>query len=279
MSEDRIHQAVSADGTEIAGRVHGQGPPLVMFHGLLEDGDTCWEALTPHLHHHFTCYLPSARGVGLSADSSDHAPARHQEDAVAFVDSIGEPVLVMGESDGAMLALHAAAASPAVVAAAVYEPFVGSAMREDDLARVGAAVEQTAAAAAEGRLTDAAQSFVRAIATDEEIAKLEAAGFFVRNSRYVPVLLQDLQELMAYDGAQPDDPSRLAEITVPVLLLRGGHTLHSTFFADAEEHVARHVADPHRRRPLPGAGHFGPSIAPEPIARELIAFFDKVQRT
>ena len=278
MSDDRIHAAISADGTEIAGRVHGDGPPLVLFHGLLEDGDTCWEALLPHLTGQFACYLPGTRGVGLSGDSPDHAPPRHREDAVAFVDSIGEPVLIMGESNGATLALHAAAEAAAVVAVAVYEPFVTSVLREDDLARVGAVIEQTAEAAGRGRLTDAARAFVRAVATDSEIAALEAAGYFEHNSRYVPMLLQDLQEAMADDGPQPTDPSELAKITVPVLLLRGERTLHETFAADAEQHVAEHVADPHVCEPLPGVGHLAPSTAAELVAGELSSFFASVRR-
>jgi hypothetical protein len=48
MMSDQIHRAVSADGTEIAGRVHGQGPSLVLFHGAPHDGDLAWEALVPH---------------------------------------------------------------------------------------------------------------------------------------------------------------------------------------------------------------------------------------
>ncbi|HUH08121.1 MAG TPA: alpha/beta hydrolase [Egibacteraceae bacterium] len=278
MTDDRIHRAISADGTEIAGRVHGQGPPLVLFHGLLEDGDTCWEALVPHLTDRFTCYRPSSRGVGLSGDNPDHAPPRHWEDAVAFVDSIDAPVFLMGESDGATQALHAAAEAAAVVAVAVYEPFVGSVMRENDLARLGAVVEQTAEAAADGRLADAARTFTRAVATEDEIAALEATDFFEHNSRYVPVLLQDLQASMAYEGPQPTDPSELAKIAAPVLLLRGQQTLHGTFFADSEQHVAQHVADPHVREPLLRVGHWAPSIAPEPIAKELISFFESVRR-
>jgi pimeloyl-ACP methyl ester carboxylesterase len=48
MASDRIQRAVSADGTEIAGHVHGQGPPLVLFHGGPDDGDLAWEVLVPH---------------------------------------------------------------------------------------------------------------------------------------------------------------------------------------------------------------------------------------
>ncbi len=82
MTDDRIHRAVSADGTEIVGRVQGQGPPLVLVHAPVHDGDMAWEALLPHLTDRFTCYLPSLRGRGLSGDNPDHsAPRSHfQED-------------------------------------------------------------------------------------------------------------------------------------------------------------------------------------------------------
>jgi pimeloyl-ACP methyl ester carboxylesterase len=275
MSEGRIHRAISADGTVIAGRVQGQGPPLVLFHGLLEDGDTCWEALLPYLTDRFTCYLPSARGVGRSGESPDRAPRRHRQDAVAFVDSIGEPALLVGESDGASQALHAAAEATSVVAVAVYEPFVTAVLRPEDLGRLGAILGQTVEAAEDGRLADAARSFVRAVATDQEIAALEATGYFEDRARYVPMLLQDLQASMADEGPQATDPSELARITVPVLLLRGGETLHGTFAADAERHVAQHVADPHVLEPLRGVGHFAPSLAPRRIAEQVVAFFGR----
>ena len=98
MNEKRIHRAVSADGTEIAGRVVGEGPALVLVHGGIGHGDLAWEALLPHLTDRFTCYLPSTRGRGLSSDNPDHSPARLEEDVTAFVDSIGEPVCLVGWS-------------------------------------------------------------------------------------------------------------------------------------------------------------------------------------
>jgi hypothetical protein len=33
MGEERIHRTVSADGTEIVGRMHGDGPSLVLLRG------------------------------------------------------------------------------------------------------------------------------------------------------------------------------------------------------------------------------------------------------
>ncbi len=39
MNESRTHRAISDDGTEIARRVQGQGPPLVLVHRGLGDGE------------------------------------------------------------------------------------------------------------------------------------------------------------------------------------------------------------------------------------------------
>ena len=72
-SEDQIHVAVSNDGTKIAGRVRGNGPPLVLVHGGLGSGEFSWLFLLPFLVEHFTCYLMSTRGRGLSGDGADHS--------------------------------------------------------------------------------------------------------------------------------------------------------------------------------------------------------------
>src|ERR687891_2802795 len=165
MSDERIHRAVSADGTEIAGRVRGRGPALVLVHGGIGDGDIAWEALLPHLTDRFTCYLPSTRGRGLSSDNPDHSPARLEEDVTAFVDSIGEPVCLVGWSGSGAWVLDAAVRSGSVAAVAAYEPFVMSVMRDDDLARTFATMEQVGVAAADGRPVQAAGALPRGIFT------------------------------------------------------------------------------------------------------------------
>jgi len=228
----------------------------------------------PHLTDRFTCYLPSTRGRGLSADSPDHSPPRLQEDFNAFVDSIGAPVFLAGWSTGGPWALGAAAAhSASVAAAAVYEPTVIPVMREDERASLLAMAQQMGVAAAEGRLIDAAQMFHAWLGTDDEIAALDA-DYFERCAAVVPATLRSIQQSAAYEGSQPTDPEVLAKVTMPVLLLRGQQTLRDAFYADSEQHVAQHVAVPHVREPLPGLGHWAPILAPEPIAKELISFFE-----
>jgi pimeloyl-ACP methyl ester carboxylesterase len=277
MTEGRIHRAVSADGTEIAGRVQGQGPPLVLVHSPVHDGDMAWEALVPHLTDRFTCYLPSLRGRGFSGDNPDHSPPRFQEDVDAFIDSIGESVFLMGWSDGANLALGAAANSLAVAAVAVYEPGVYSLMREDDLARFGDVIEQQMEAVADGRSLDAALIFLRFVCTDEEFAALDA-DYVDQQASLHPLVLEEVPQEASYDGPQPTDPDVLARIQAPVLVLLGQQeSWMRTWFTDSAQHVAGHVDDAPLRE-LPGIGHFAPLVAPEPIAREVISFFTSVRR-
>jgi pimeloyl-ACP methyl ester carboxylesterase len=270
MTDHRIHRAVSADGTEIAGRVQGQGPPLVLVHPNLLDGDIAWEALVPHLSDRFTCYLPSLRGRGLSSDHPDHSPPRLSEDVIAFVDSIGESVCLVGWSDSGPM-FDAAIHSDSVAAVADFEPAVYPLMREDVLAGFGATIQRWTAEAADGRLDDAARTIHHFVCTDDEFAALEA-DYLERFETNLPVVMEELQQSQGYDGPASTDPEMLGRITAPVLVLRSLAGALGTFFADSVQHVAEHVADAQVRE-LSDVGHFAPVVTPEPLARELISFF------
>jgi pimeloyl-ACP methyl ester carboxylesterase len=276
MNEKRIHRAVSADGTEIAGRVVGEGPALVLVHGGIGHGDLAWEALLPHLTDQFTCYLPSTRGRGLSGDHPDRTPPRLVEDVTAFVDSIGEPVCLVGWSGSGPWCLGAAAHSDSVIAVAVYEPVVpGSG--ETDMPRLGAALEKVGMAAANGRLVDAVRAFAAGICTDHEVAALETTTFFERWADAVPALLNDLGQDNAYEGPRSIDPVALQQVSVPVLVLRGEQTLLTSLWQESAEHVARHVPDTHIRK-LSGVGHFAPVLAPQLLSNELVSFIESVHQ-
>ena len=277
MTDTRIHRAVSTDGTEIAGRVLGDGPALVLVHGGIGDGETAWDAMLPHLTDRFTCYLPSTRGRGLSADDPDHSPPRLEDDVTAFVDSIGEPVYVVGWSGSGAWVLGAAARSDAVAAVAVYEPTLIPVMAEDDLAETLGTMQQVGAAAADGRLVDAVRVFASWICTEEETAALTQTSFDDVWAARVPAMLRFVQQDGSYEGPRSTDPEALARITVPVLVLMGQQTRLRPFFTAAAEFIAQHVADPQVWE-LPGAGHFAPVLAPESVADELITFFESARQ-
>jgi pimeloyl-ACP methyl ester carboxylesterase len=177
MSTQRTHYATSTDGVTIGGTVHGQGPPLVFWHGAIGDGDLDWQALLGHLTGRFTCHLPSMRGRGLTGDHPNLTLGRRVDDVLAYVDSIGQPTGLVGWSAGAYLALGAAAQSDAVNAVAPFEPVVARVMGEQERATLGETLVRMGALAAEGRLTDAARAFAGFVFHDEEVAELEDAGY------------------------------------------------------------------------------------------------------
>jgi len=89
---DRIQQAVSADGTRIAARVRGEGPPIVLLPAGPGDSELSWNRVASYLSERFTCYLLETRGRGPSGDHPDHSPERQVEDVLALVEAIDEPV-------------------------------------------------------------------------------------------------------------------------------------------------------------------------------------------
>lgn len=271
-SIDRIHRAVSDDGTEIAGRVYGEGPPLVLVHGSMDDGAD-WSAVRPLLSDRFTCYVLSTRCRGLSGAHPDLSPERRVQDVTAFTDSIGEPVGLAGISGGGTLALGAAARGQAVAAVAVYEPIVLEVMSEQVLADFQDRIARMDEAAVHGRPTDAAQVFVEFITNDDELAALTEIGGIELAARYLPVDLQEFRQFLSGHSPSPTDPRVLKQISAPVLILRGTRSA-MTWFTGSAQHAARHIPDA-TVRPIAGAGHLGALTHAEAVTDELIQFFER----
>ncbi len=271
MSNDRIHRATSDDGTEIAGRVHGQGPPLVLVHGALADGDTAWTPLLPFLSNRFTCYAMSTRNRGLSGESDDLSPPRLIQDVAAFAESIGEPVGLMGLSGGALLSLGAARSSGAVSAVAAYEPPIFEVITEAVFRRFTDTIARMTELTADGELAGAAQTFVEFVTNEEELASVAEMDFFEALAPNVLVQLREFQQMRDYDGPAPTAPEELAKITAPVLLLHGTRSNPPNWFTDGVDHVASHVTNAHVRK-ITGAGHLAPIVEPERTAAELTRF-------
>ncbi len=273
MQQERIHRAVSNDGTEIVGRVEGHGPPLVLVHGAIADGDSEWSAVLPQLAEHFTCYMPSTRGRGLSGHHPDVSREARVADVLAFVESLGEPVGMAGVSGGGMISLGVAARTSAVAALALYEPVVFEAASDERMQVFAQAIDEMTAAAGRGRPDEAIGAFAATIANEQEQAALDADPDSVEEAgRYLDVDIAELREAYRFEGTSPTDPASLRRIEVPVLLLHGAGT-PTPWFADGCRFVADHVADAVVRQ-VPEVGHFGPLMGPELLAPELIDFFE-----
>jgi pimeloyl-ACP methyl ester carboxylesterase len=272
MADERIHRAVSDDGTGIAGRVYGSGPPLVLVHGAASDGEVEWAPAVPLLAERFTCYLLDGRCRGLSDASDDLSPERLVEDITAFVDSIGVPVRLAGASGGGMYVLGAAARSAAVAAVAVWEPVVLETISEQLAESFQEVLERMRTDVVAGRHVDAAATFLSLVGTDAEMAALAASGELAKASRYAAVDLREVEQATTSEGPTPTDPSVLTKITAPVLLLLGGESKQRDWFRAGAAFAAEHLADA-RVREIAGVGHLTHQVTPQPLARELLDFF------
>jgi pimeloyl-ACP methyl ester carboxylesterase len=116
-----LQKVVSKDGTPIASWVSGQGPPLVLVHGIGAD-HTGWKPVLPALEKHFTVYAVDRRGRGESGDSSQYRIEREFEDIASVVGSIHEPVNLLGHSYGALCSLEATLLTSNVRSLVLYEP-------------------------------------------------------------------------------------------------------------------------------------------------------------
>lgn len=107
-----MEKIASKDGTPIACWRTGEGLPLVLVHGGISD-HTYWDPILPELEQRFAVYTIDRRGFGQSGDYSDsYAIEREYEDVAAVVDSIGEPMNLLGHSYGAICSLEAARLTP-----------------------------------------------------------------------------------------------------------------------------------------------------------------------
>ncbi len=116
-----MNTTTSKDGTTIAFERSGQGPPLVVVGGALNDRRAA-ATLAGLLAPSFTVYAYDRRGRGDSGDTPPYAVEREVEDLVSLVEEAGGTAFVFGHSSGAVLALEAAAATPGITKLVLYEP-------------------------------------------------------------------------------------------------------------------------------------------------------------
>jgi pimeloyl-ACP methyl ester carboxylesterase len=125
----QVETIASKDGTPIACRRTGEGPPLVLVHGTAADHSR-WSPVLPALQERFTVYAIDRRGRGGSGDSDRYTMEREAEDIASMIDSIGNSVSLLGHSYGALLALEAALLARNVRKLVLYDPGIEVAGRE-----------------------------------------------------------------------------------------------------------------------------------------------------
>ena len=251
----------SGDGTTIAFDRLGEGAPVILVSGA-STARAVHERLAELLAADFAVLNYDRRGRGASGDTTPYAIEREVEDLQAVIGAAGGPATVFGNSSGAVLALHAAAAGLPIAKLALWEPpFM---VDPDAPRRQREYVAQLTELLDAGRRGDAMALFMRSIGLPEGMI----AG--VRQAPAWPGM-EALAPTLAYDAAVMGDslvPTDLvATVKVPTLVLDGSET--GAWAASSARALAAALPNP-RRRTLEGQTH---AVAWDVLAPVLKAFF------
>jgi pimeloyl-ACP methyl ester carboxylesterase len=257
----------SADGTPIAYDAVGEGPPLILVRGALNDRRTP-AALAELLAESFRVYSYDRRGRGDSGDTAPYAVEREIEDLEAMIEAAGGSVALYGHSSGAQLALETAARSVSVTKLAMYEPpyFVDDARppkADDYLSRLEGSI-------AEGRLRDALEQFMTEAAgmPAEVVGQLLDSPMRAGLEKLAHTLPYDERIMERYQVGRPLPREWRDSVTVPTLVMDGGES--PTWMRSACRALVARLPDV-QYRTLEGQEHAAAPGAVAPVLEEFLA--------
>ncbi len=259
---------VSADGTEIAVFISGEGRPLVVVHGTTSD-HTTWRLATSLLENEVAVYAMDRRGRGASGDSADYSLAKECEDVAAVVDwaaeAFGAPVDLLGHSYGGNVAFGAALRTPNIRKLALYEgwPVPNTAHRTLPDGQLDHLESLLAQDRPEQLLEMFYRDMVRMSQSEVDFIKLGPTWpARVGAARTVP------REMRAF-GEQAFDARWAAQILVPVLLLVGGDSPEEI---KADPDVVADALPDASMRVLAGQAHMAHLTDPQSFVAAILAF-------
>jgi len=260
-----METATSKDGTKIAFKRTGNGPPLVLVHGSAGD-HARWELfdVRPTLAQHFTVYAMDRRGRGGSGDASQYMPEREFEDVAAVVNSIDEPVTLLGHSYGAFCALGASLLTDNLHKLILYEPVFlvnNHKFVSDDV------IDEMEALQAKGYKEELLIFFMKEVAriSRNEIEVLRSAPNWQSRVDAAHTLLRETVAPTRFTF----DPRQFSGMTTPTLLLSGSES--PAFFKEVTSVVDDML--PHSRIvSFNGHGHVAMNSAPELFIEKVLEF-------
>ena len=261
--EKRVEKVRSADGTEIALTVRGEGPSLLLVHGALADHNL-WNAMSPFLRDHFTLYAMDRRGRGESGDAPMYAPEREVRDIEAALRHISLPAWLVGHSSGALLGLMAAQASVPVKGLIFYEPpLILQGLRDPyppDLYRRVAELARSDPDAA-----------VRTFLHEGPLWPEDEIDFLAQSPRWAALLR--MAPTAAYDaqvvGGYRLEPEEQRRIDVPVLVLTGD--MSPEWYRGAAQALVEALPRG-EMQVVPGQSHMGVVTGPQLVADAVLRF-------
>jgi pimeloyl-ACP methyl ester carboxylesterase len=253
----------------------GGGEPILFVHGAVSDyrkWDGLWEDVAAR--HRFMAY--TQRWFGTSDWPEDKPFARdvQDDDLVAILQALGEPVHLVGLSNGGPVALRAALRVPELVQSVVlYEPTLFDVLFETPEGEV--VVDQffagegdTSAAVAVGDNEEAARELI------EMIYALPEGGFDTLDPVQKAMVLDNAHTMPLLWNAPDPTPltcEDLRAITVPALVVYGAETL--PLWKLSSKTIADCVPNA-QLTTIKGVGHIGPVAGKDAFLKLTLGFVD-----
>lgn len=268
--EQEIETVTSADGTEIAYERSGSGPPLVLVHGAMFDR-SIWEIgdVRSTLAEHTTVYAMDRRNHGDSASSDDCSPDAQIADVVAVVESIDDPVHLLGHSSGANYALWAALRTDNLRSVIPHEPAAPLDKDRRDLLkeRMAETIALLDKGENEQALTRVASDFAKF--TPDELDELRSSPVWDAHvDTFHQTLLPEAKVAGEFDWG---NLTPFEELSTPTLLLVGSESPHKSMAERLHEMMPNS-----RLATVEGYGHAVHLVAPDRYTDEVLSFISEV---
>lgn len=265
-AEEGRFEIHSTDGTTIAVWADGDGPPLVVVHGGLNDHTTD-RPFIEELRGMVTTFAMDRRGRGASGDGPDYAIEREFEDVAAVVNAVaartGQAVSVWGHSYGADCAMGAARLTDNAARLVLYEPGLGYAGSDAVTAALAEVDNAIAAGDLEGALVTALRGIVEL--TEDEIAVVRATPGWPARMAAVPRLPREVRAEIEWSY----EPGQFDAVKAATLLLAGAESPPAQ--QEATRQAATAIPDA-RVRTLDGHSHIAHRIDPAMVAAIVCEF-------
>jgi pimeloyl-ACP methyl ester carboxylesterase len=266
LEHDHLGTVTARDGAPIAYWRRGEGPPLLLFHGISATHHRM-AAVVPALARHFTVYNFDRRGRGGSGDTEGYEFEREFADTAAAIDAVAAmhgPVNFFGHSYGAMTGLEAALLTDNIRKMVLYEPPYRLNEPYISPPESVARLEERLAAGDRDGVVEVMMGELVGIPADAMAAMRKTPAWAARMAaaHTIPRELRAVEEYRF-------DSERFGGVTVPTLYLLGGasppHMHRATHAAAAALPNAQTVI-------LPGQGHVAMDSAPELFLEEVFRF-------